>query len=139
MKRKLYEKLNLNIYIIFPIIVVLIYLLLYILFDFQLSDFQNFNFYQFDCVLAMLIILLIVLGLIRLLPENRYRKMMRKYGHDKILYNTMFYGIVSSMSFIFVFFIDKTVIIQEFLFIIAFCETTIATIWILRTLRAIYK
>lgn len=139
MKRKLYEKINLNIYIVVPIIGVLIYLLLYFLFDFQLSDFQKFNLYSFDCVLAMLIILLIVLGLTGLLPENRYRKMMRRYRHEQILYNTILCGLVSSLFFIFIFFIGKITIVQDALFIITFCETTIATIWILRTLRAIYK
>lgn len=133
--RWIYEKFNIYIYLIIPIFITSIYFLCFK--DFQLSKIQNYNQYNFEFVLTMLGALLTILGLMFTLPENNYRRLMKKYKHDEIINNTIFSGIISSLVFIVLLIIEVLPSIQEFLFITVICEVLIASWWMYRTLKNI--
>lgn len=136
--RKIYEKFNLYIYFVLPIILLLLHYFFVNYRQINILDTSSFSASNFEFVLTMLGVLLTIFGLMFTLPDNDYRKLMRKYKHEKIIFNTIFCGIISSLVFILLYFIESSIQIQELLFIIIFSEVTISTWWIFRTLKAIY-
>ena len=137
--RLFYEKFNVYIYLIAPLLLILLH---YILVNFahtNILDTKNFSERVFEFVLTMFGVLLTIFGFIFTLPDNEYRKLMKKYKHDKIIYNTIFCCILSSLLFMTFYFMEIATFMQEILFIIIFSEVTIATWWIFRTLKAINR
>lgn len=128
MKRWIYEKFNLYIYIAIPTLIISIYLLFFK--DAQLSEIDSYNQYKFEFVLTMLSVLLTILGLMFTLPENSYRKLMKKFKHDEIINNTIFSGVITSILFIILLIVELLPTIQEILFITVVCEVLIASWWI---------
>lgn len=135
--RKIYEKINLYIYLFVPLSLILVHHLLKIYFRMNLLNTNSFSDKSFEFVLTMLGVLLTIFGLMFTLPDNEYRKLMKKYNHDKIIFNTIFSGITSSLVFIILNFSEISTYGQEILFIIIFSEVTVSTWWIFRTLKAI--
>ena len=137
--RKIYEKFNLYVYFVVPIILLLLHYFFVNCRQINILDTSSFAENNFEFVLTMLGVLLTIFGLMFTLPNNEYRKLMKRYKHGEIIFNTIFCGIVSSLAFMALYFIETPVQIQEFLFIIIFSEVAISTWWIFRTLKAIYQ
>ncbi|MEG0601215.1 MAG: hypothetical protein RR494_13680 [Vagococcus sp.] len=135
--RKIYEKINLYIYLFVPLNLILVHHLLKKYFRMNLLNTNSFLDKSFEFVLTMLGVLLTIFGLMFTLPDNEYRKLMKKYNHDKIIFNTIFSGITSSLVFIILNFFEISIYGQEILFIIIFSEVAVSTWWIFRTLKAI--
>lgn len=135
--RKFYEKLNLHVYIIVPFVFVLLHYTLVYAAKINIFDNQSFSENSFEFVLTMLGVLLTILGLMFTLPDNKYRELMKRYNHDRIIYNSIFIGILSSMVFVFLYFIDISTFIQELMYVTVFSEVAISTWWIFRTLVVI--
>ncbi|EHR38027.1 hypothetical protein HMPREF9708_00111 [Facklamia languida CCUG 37842] len=139
MPRFIYEKLNIYIYIVVPVIVLPTYYLLNKHTIFVLSTISTYHEYKFEFVLTLLSVLLTVFGLMFSLPETKYRQLMRIYKHDEIINRTILIGILSCLIFSFLFLTEMLPKLQEYLFLIIFCETAISTVWIYMTLQAIGK
>lgn len=143
MLRLMYEKFNVYIYVIIPALLIAGYLFLNNKYGFCLSKINNYNDYKFEFTYSMLALLLTLLGLMQALPSNRrtlrYRKLMKKYKHDEIIYNTLFIGIVASISFIILYMIEKYPGIQDILFITMMIEIIISSCWLFITIRNINK
>lgn len=106
---------------------------------YNLANSANYNNHKFEFVLTMLGSLLTIYGLMFSLPENKYRKLMRKYGHDKIINNTIFIGIISSIIFILLLLFDLFAVLQDLLFLVICSEVCIATFKIYFALKFISK
>lgn len=135
--RKLYEYLNIYIYIILPILFTAFYWYLESNKIFSFANISNYIDYSFEFILATLGVLLTLLGLMFSLPNNTYRKLMKKYKHDEIIYNTIFLGIIVSILFVFLFFVDMLPALREYLFVIVLIELCISSFWIFKTLKFI--
>ena len=135
--RKIYEKINLYVYLFVPLSLIVVHHLLKKYLQMNLLNTNSFSDKSFDFVLTMLGVLLTIFGLMFTLPDNEYRKLMKKYNHDKIIFNTIFSGITSSLIFIILNFSEIATYGQEILFIIIFSEVAVSTWWIFRTLKAI--
>lgn len=133
--RTIYEKFNLYIYIIIPILICFVYYYGYShgLIDLQLIN--NYRNYKFDFITTVLGSLLTIYGFMAMLPENNFRKMLRKFNHDKIINNTILIGILASLVFIILFMFDYETFFHDLLFLIATAETFLATIKIFNILR----
>lgn len=135
--RKMYEKFNIYVYLFIPLILVSVHYLLVNYFHVNFLDTSSFSQRSFEFVLTMLGVLLTIFGLLFTLPDNEYRKMMKLYNHDKIIFNTIFSGIISSLIFMALYFFEISTYAQESLVIVIFSEVAISTWWIFRTLRII--
>lgn len=136
-KRTIYEKFNLYIYIIVPIIVLVTYLILNICFKFSLTDVKTLNEKIIDISLTLAGILLTILGLFLALPNTKFRELMKKYKHDMIINNTLIIGILTLLATTFLSAIEKFPNVTSILFLIGFTETIIASIWIYNILKHI--
>lgn len=137
--RKIYEKFNLNIFIIAPLIVITLYFASYYLLDFNLSSIVTYNYYKIEISMAIAGILLMIMGLFTSLPSTNFRKLMKQYGHDKIIYRTLFFGVLSSLFTVLFAVAEVLVGAQSILFIISITETIIASIWLYSTLMHINR
>ena len=100
--RKIYEKFNLYVYFIVPIFLLLLHYFFVNYRQINILETSSFAESNFEFVLTMLGVLLTIFGLMFTLPDNEYRKIMKKYKHEKIIFNTIFCGIVSSLMFMIV-------------------------------------
>lgn len=139
MFRYLYEKFNIYIYLLIPVFVMIFYVILRNNDLLNLQAISNYNNHKFDFVLTLLGTLLTVYGFMAMLPENKFRELLRKYKHDEILNNTVFIGVLSSMIFIVMFMLGFENIINDFMFLIALSETIIASFKIFRLLKVSSK
>lgn len=67
------------------------------------TDFLAISAYKefsMDICIGILSVLLTLLGLFLALPNTEYRRLMKKYNHDKIILNHIFCGSISSLIFI---------------------------------------
>lgn len=135
MFRDIYEKINLYIYWIAPALVVSGYLILLYNNLFDLQTIHNYNAHKFDFVVNLLGTLLTVYGFMTMLPENKFRALLRHYGHDDILNNTIFIGTLSALVFSILFMLGVENSFQDILFLVVIVETTLATIKIFNILR----
>ena len=136
-RRKAYEKFCLNIYLIVPFLVVLLYFLICYLTEYNLSNSQNFNENKIEISITIAGILLTIMGLFTSLPNTKFRQLMKKYNHDKIINKTLFYGVMTSIITVILAVIEKMILAQSIFFIIAMTETVIASIWLYKTLMYI--
>lgn len=135
MFRKLYEKINIYIYWVVPLLVSLVYLYLVSVGIFNLQATDNYNAYKFDFISNLLGTLLTVYGFMAILPENNFRRLLRKIGHDNILNRTVLIGVLSSLAFVTLFLIGFENTLHDILFLVAVTETVIATLKIFAILR----
>ena len=136
-KRTVYEKFNLHIYIIVPAIILIIYSILNLLFNFTLTEINTLNEKIIDISLTLAGILLTILGLFLALPSTKFRELMKEYGHDKIIGNTLIIGILTLLVTTILSVMEKLPLIASLLFLVGFTETIIASIWIYQTLKYI--
>ena len=135
--RTIYEKFNLNIYIIVPLIVLLLYFVSDLLFGFNLADIKTYNENKIEISITISGILLTIMGLFTSLPNTKFRELMKKYNHDKIVNRTLLIGVLSSIFTVILSVSEKLIIIESALFIIGITETIIASIWLYKTLMHI--
>lgn len=137
LKRTIYEKFNLYIYLIIPLLVLLAYLVCNVLFDFKLTEIKTLNKHIIDISLTLSGILLTILGLFLALPNTEFRQLMKKYNHDKIINNTLTIGILTMLATTLLSTIEKLPNIASLLFLIGFTETILASVWMHQTLKHI--
>lgn len=137
--RKIYEKFNIYIYLAVPSMVCLVYFLLsnYCIFDLEMI--KKYQEHKFEVALSMLGVLLTVYGFMMSLPENNFRSLMRRYKHDEIINNTIFFGIMASLVFVILYLLELLPNIQDYVFIFFMSEVVIATTWIYKVLKYIGK
>lgn len=135
--RKIYEGFYLNIYIIIPLIVLVVYIVSYFATDFNLNNIKTFNKNKIEISITIAGILLTIMGLFASLPNTEFRKLMKKYNHDKIINRTLFLGVIASLFTVILSVIERLILIQSILFIVAITETIIASVWIYKTLMYI--
>lgn len=139
MSRKLKEHLNIYIYIYFP---GFISILFYIIDKYTVQTKmlgKNLEGVSIEISLAILGILLTILGLFAALPENKYDRAMKKYNYYNIIFNTLFIGIVAAVIHLVATLINIAISMQIYLFIVYISETFIATVWIYKILKLIYR
>lgn len=127
MLRKTFEKFCVNIYLILPAIVVGLYFYL------NRKDYIHIDpKYNFELSIALFGVMFTVLGLYGSLPDSRFKDLLKKYKHNKIVYHSLFIGIVCSMFIVIFVITDFSVKIQNLLLLIAITETLISSYWIYR-------
>ena len=137
LKRTIYEKFNLHIYIFIPLIVLAIYFILNHYFDFDISKIKTLNEKLIDISLTLAGILLTILGLFMALPSTEGRKLLKRYGHNKILTKTLIIGTLALLFTTLLSALEIQTIMTYVLLIIGFVETIIASIWIYKMIEII--
>lgn len=139
MIRKVYEHLNLYIYLYIPVSLAVLYsVIVHITGNvFLLND--TFIDNSIEISLTILGILLTLLGLFAALPKTKYDEGMEKYGYYKIIFNTLFIGVLATIIHLITNLLSLSETLEVYLFIIYMSETVVATVWIYRILRLIYS
>lgn len=91
-------------------------------------NFQNVKAYQdysMDISIGFLSILLTLLGLFLALPNTNYRKLMKRYSHDKIILNNILFGSVSLILFIICSIIGLSISILPYLLLYSILTTLV--------------
>lgn len=128
-KRRLYEKFNIYLYINVPLISLVFYGIIRYCTSFSLKKIVTFNNSKIEIFIAIAGILLTIMGLFISLPGNEFRKLMKKYGHDKIIMRILFIGILSSLLGLILAISELFINLQVLFFIITMTETILATWW----------
>ncbi|PTQ84740.1 hypothetical protein C8U37_107108 [Trichococcus patagoniensis] len=139
MSRKLKEHLNIYVYIYFPLLVSILFYLISLHTNENLIFSNNLKIYSVEISLSILGILLTILGLFAALPENKYEGAMKKYNYYNIIFNTLFFGILAAVVHLVATLIGICVSLQVYLFLIYISETIIATVWIYKILKLVYR
>lgn len=137
--RKMYEKINLYIYIVIPFFMCFIYYFLLKYQIFNLQTVKNYTERKFDFILSLLGTLLTIYGFMMVLPENKFRLLLRKYKQEEIINKTIFIGIIACLAFVLMYLFGFENFYNDLLFIIASTETLISTHKIYNILKYIGK
>lgn len=122
-----FEKINLYIYVAFPFVVTVIYMIIRSELNWDFISIPTFQKYSFELVLSFFGVLLTLLGLFAALPNTKFKKLLKFYNHMKIINRTLAIGIFSALIFLILYLFESNSLLQEIMFIFAITETLIAT------------
>ena len=88
------------IHIILLLLIIAFYIINKFYFRINFSGIDSYTEYSMEICIGILSMLLTLLGLFTALPNTEYRKRMKKYKHDYIILNNIFFGSLSCIVFI---------------------------------------
>lgn len=124
--RDIYEHLMLNIYVISPALVIFVYFLLQYFCDVNLLYVRTFNQSKITYGLSVTAILFTIMGLFSTFPNTNFMKLLKKYGHNRIVLKTLLFGIITSLSLVILSIFELFNWMHPILFLIATTELVLA-------------
>ena len=124
--RDIYEHLMLNIYVISPALVIFVYFLLQYFCDVNLLYVRTFNQSKITYGLSVTAILFTIMGLFSAFPNKNFMKLLKKYGHNRIVLKTLLFGIITSLSLVVLSIFELFNWMHPILFLIATTELVLA-------------
>lgn len=125
--RILYEKINIYVYCIIPLIVISLYLIISRLLDFDLNKIQTFNGEIINISLTLTGVLLTLMAIFASFSNSEFIKYLKEYKHEIIFYRTIFCGIVFLLITIIISVMEILTVLKPIFFLAGFTETIIVT------------
>lgn len=116
----------LNIYVVSPALVIFVYFLLQYFCDVNLLYVRTFNQSKITYGLSVTAVLFTIMGLFLAFPNTNFTKLLKKYGHNRILLKTLLFGIITSLSLVVLSIFELFNWTHPILFLIATTELVLA-------------